>query len=285
MSGKRVARGRRFPAMRAHVFLPHRDRNGIPQKPVERYLLAAVGVLLFGFAPRCDPVQSEHGASVAIDGERSTIPSVRYLANEGVLLFLPQGTGLIDGLFRDGLPEYPTVEKGTRDSLERGLGVFGAIDLVLVTHVHRDHFHAAAVERHLIENQRAHLVAPRQVADSLRALGSGYASIAPRVHPVDATPGRIEEIEVAGVPIRALGIAHPPSRNQPVDHLAYIVGGEPTVAHLGDLGLASPGIETLATERGVAMALVPYWILEGEESVRRVEEASGSPRARRTRVS
>ena len=72
-----------------------------------------------------------------------------------------------------------------------------------------------------------------------------------------------------------LGIAHPPSRNQPVDHLAYIVGGEPTVAHLGDLGLASPGIETLATERGVAMALVPYWILEGEESVRRVEEALG----------
>jgi L-ascorbate metabolism protein UlaG (beta-lactamase superfamily) len=145
---------------------------------------------------------------------------------------------------------------------------------VLVTHVHRDHFHALAVERHLIENPRAHLVAPRQVADSLRILGSDYASIAARVHPVDATPGRIEELEVAGIAVRALGIAHPTSRNQPVDHLAYVVGRERAVAHLGDLGLGSAGIETLAAAKGVAVALVPYWILDGEGAAR-IEEALG----------
>jgi L-ascorbate metabolism protein UlaG (beta-lactamase superfamily) len=202
-------------------------------------------------------------------------PSIRYLANEGVLLSLPEGTVLIDGLFRDGLPEYPTVEGATRDSLERGLGAFGAIDLVLVTHVHRDHFHALAVERHLIENPRAHLVAPRQVADSLRILGIDYASIEARVHSLDATPGAIAELEVAGIPVRALGIAHPTSRNQPVDHLAYVVGRERPVAHLGDLGLGSAGIETLSAAKGVAVALVPYWILDGVESVGRIEEALG----------
>jgi L-ascorbate metabolism protein UlaG (beta-lactamase superfamily) len=198
---------------------------------------------------------------------------VRYLANEGVLLALPEGTVLIDGLFGDGLPEYPTVGSTTRDSLERGVGAFGEIDLVLVTHVHRDHFNAPAVERHLIQNPRAHLVAPRQVADSLRILGSEYASIGARIHPVDATPGRIEELEVAGIPVRALGIAHPPSRNQPVEHLAYVVGRETTVAHLGDLGLGSAGIETLTAGNGVALALVPYWILDGAESVARIEAA------------
>ena len=185
----------------------------------------------------CERAQPESVASEPAGEAQPQDPSVRYLANEGVLLSLPEGTVLIDGLFRDGLPEYPVVEGATRDSLERGLGVFGDIDLVLVTHVHRDHFNALAVERHLIENPRAHLVASRQVADSVRILGSEYARIEARVHPVDATPGWIEELEVAGIFVRALGIAHPPSRNQPVGHLAYVVGREGGVAHLGDLGL------------------------------------------------
>ena len=93
---------------------------------------------------------------------------------------------------------------------------------MLVTHVHRDHFNALAVERHLIENPCARIVAPRQVADSLRILGSEYERIAARVHSVDAQPGQVAEIEVAGIPVRTLGIAHPPSRNQPVEHVARI---------------------------------------------------------------
>ena len=229
--------------------------------------VVAVAVVLAG----CERAQTESVASEPAGEAQPRKPSVRYLANEGVLLSLPEGTVLIDGLFRDGLPEYPVVEGATRDSLERGLGVFGEIDLVLVTHVHRDHFNALAVERHLIENPHAHLVASRQVADSLRILGSDYARIEARVHPVDATPGRIEELEVAGILVRALGIAHPPSRNQPVEHLAYVVGREGGVAHLGDMGLSSAGVETLEAGKGVAFALVPYWILDGEASVAHIE--------------
>ena len=231
-----------------------------------------VSLLLVATLPGCgraqpEPVAAVSAAAGAGDGW------VHYLANEGVLLSLPEGTVLIDGLFGDGLSDYPVVEAATRDSLERGLGAFGAIDLVLVTHVHRDHFDALAVERHLIQNPRAHLVAPRQVADSLRILGREFERIQYRVQSVDATPGGIAEIYVAGIPVRALGIGHPPSRNQPVDHVAYVVGRETTVAHLGDMGLSSAGVETLTAGRGVSVALVPYWILDGEESVARIEEA------------
>ena len=241
-------------------------------EPAGRRARIVASLALVLALPSCGRGQPEPPAPVPA-AARAGEPGVRYLANEGVLLSLPEGTVLIDGLFRGGLPEYPAVEGATRDSLERGLGPFGAIDLVLVTHVHRDHFHALAVERHLIDNPRAHLVAPRQVADSLRILGSAYARIEARVHPVDATPGRTQELEVAGIPVRALGIAHPPSRNQPVEHLAYVVGGEKAVAHLGDLGLGSAGIETLEFGERVAVALVPYWILDGEESVARIKES------------
>jgi L-ascorbate metabolism protein UlaG (beta-lactamase superfamily) len=233
----------------------------------------ALGLALLALAPGCGRAQPEPVASGMAAVARSEAPSIRYLANEGVLVSLPEGTVLIDGLFGDGLPEYPVVEAATRDSLERGLGEFREIDLVLVTHVHRDHFGALAVERHLIQNPHAHLVAPRQVADSLRILGREFERIQGRVHTVDATPGGIAEIEVAGIPLRALGIAHPPSRNQPIEHVAYVVGRETTVAHLGDMGLGSAGVETLTAGRGVSVALLPYWILDGEESVARIEEA------------
>jgi L-ascorbate metabolism protein UlaG (beta-lactamase superfamily) len=221
-----------------------------------------------GRAQQPEPVASASSAAAPADEAW-----VRYLANEGVLLSLPDGTVLIDGLFGDGLPDYAAVEGATRDSLERGLGAFGSIDLVPVTHVHRDHFQARAVERHLTENPRAHLVALRQVADSLRILGSGYEGIAARVYPLDVPPGEFVEVEVAGISIRALGIAHPTSRNQPVEHVAYVIGHERSVAHLGDMGLGSAGVETLEAARGASVALLPYWILDGEESVARIEEA------------
>ena len=37
--------------------------------------------------------------------------------------------------------------------------------------------------------------------------------------------------------------------------------------------LRSAGFETLETGRGAAVALVPYWILDGEESVARIGES------------
>lgn len=197
----------------------------------------------------CERGRPESVTAKAAQAPPPEAAAVYYLANEGVLLTLPEGRVLIDGLFGDGLPEYPSVAEATRDSLERGLGAFGAIDLILVTHAHRDHFQALAVERHMRENPEAHLVAPRQVADSLRVLGTEYARIEDRIHPVDATPGRVAELDVAGMRILALGIAHPPSRNQPVEHLAYVVGRERRVAHLGDLGLRSAGVETLTAGR------------------------------------
>lgn len=202
---------------------------------------------------------------------RPTVP-VRFLANEGVLARLPEGTVLIDGLFGDGLSEYAVVPRAARDSLELAEGEFGDIDLVLVTHVHRDHFDPFAVERHLLSNPKAHLVAADQVVDSLRIHGRRFEEVRDRVRAVDASPGRTSELEVAGIPVRTFGVAHPPSRNEPVDHLAFVVGRSAPVAHLGDLWLESEGISSLASAGPVAAAFVPFWVVTGDGGAR-VREA------------
>lgn len=86
--------------------------------------IASLGLALAALVSGCERAQPETIASQPTVASRPTAaarldpPSLRYLANEGVLLSLPEGTVLIDGLFRDGLPEYRPSRgpPGTRSS-------------------------------------------------------------------------------------------------------------------------------------------------------------------------
>lgn len=208
-------------------------------------------------------------------------PSVEFLANEGVILWDGERGVAIDALFGDGLPEYPTVAPATRDSLERALGRFGGVELVLVTHVHRDHFDAAAVGRHLFANPRARLVAPSQVVDSLTAKVPGATALYGRIHAMDLPAGATFELPPADtmsptayldLTVHALGVAHPPSRNQPVEHATYLVRvGGARVIHLGDSRPSPTDLTPFLEHGGPELLLAPWWILEGDEGARLLE--------------
>jgi L-ascorbate metabolism protein UlaG (beta-lactamase superfamily) len=164
-------------------------------------------------------------------------PRVRYLANEGVILEGSRGRVLIDALFGDGLPEYPTVPPASRDSLERAVGQYGGPAVVLVTHAHRDHFDSAAVARYRRHNPAAVVVGPP----------------APGAAP--APP-----VDLGWVRVRPLAIPHGPG-TRPVGHAAYLVTLDGTTAlHLGDTQ-SDPATWRAAgvPETGVDLALVPYW--------------------------
>ncbi|HYC33851.1 MAG TPA: MBL fold metallo-hydrolase, partial [Gemmatimonadales bacterium] len=167
---------------------------------------------------------------------RLTGPRIRYLANEGVMLEGSRGRVLMDALFGDGLPEYPTVPPASRDSLERALGPYGGTALVLVTHAHRDHFDSAAVARYRRNNPGAVVVGPPGI---------------------DSTP---PSVDLGWVRVRPLAIPHGPTR-RPVGHAAYLVTLDGTTAlHLGDTS-SDPATWRGAgvPKRGVDIAMVPYW--------------------------
>lgn len=226
-----------------------------------------------GTAHTIDSTQTAHIS--ADPAQTADATSLEYLANEGVILW-DGGRGVaIDALFGDGLPEYPTVAPATRDSLERALGRFGGIELVLVTHVHRDHFDAAAVGRHLFANPRARLVAPAQVVDSLTAKVPGAAAFLDRIQALDFASGATFDLPTGAESdptLRALGIPHPPSRNQPVQHVVYLVqlAGE-RVIHLGDSRPAPEDLIPLLEHGGPDLLLAPWWILTGDEGARLLE--------------
>jgi L-ascorbate metabolism protein UlaG (beta-lactamase superfamily) len=127
-------------------------------------------------------------------------PAVEYLANEGVLVTGGDIAVVIDGLFGEGLPEYPVVPPAIRDSLEAALGRFRDIDLVLVTHRHDDHFDPAAVARHMEANPEATLIAPGDAVaafppDRLEAYGERVQPLVPHwILTGSGGPGIVEAI-------------------------------------------------------------------------------------------
>lgn len=228
---------------------------------------ASVSFLLAVILPD-RPIAAQH------PGGASTGVTVEYLANEGVLLSHGDTRVLIDGLMGDGLPGYPVVAGAIRDSLERGLGRFGEIDLLLVTHVHRDHFGALAVARHLRANPGSVVAGSSQVADSLALLADWHDRSRIRILP--AAPGSVGLLRTGGVRLEAHGIPHPPSRNQPVEHLVWVVelGGR-RILHLGDSS-PSPAELRSASGDGVDLLLAPFWVLGGVEGLERIAATRAS---------
>jgi L-ascorbate metabolism protein UlaG (beta-lactamase superfamily) len=191
---------------------------------------------------------------------------ITHLANEGFLLSAGGTKVLVDALFRDGLPEYARVAGAGREALETARGAFAGVDAVLITHVHRDHFHPLAVARHLESAGDAVALGPRQAADSLERHAPQWPRIADRFVAVTPGPGERVERRVDGVEVLGLGLHHPPSRNQPVQHSGWLVriGGR-TILHLGDAGLDEAEFAPLRLEDDrIDLALVPFWLLDDE---------------------
>jgi L-ascorbate metabolism protein UlaG (beta-lactamase superfamily) len=197
-------------------------------------------------------------------GHPAHAPSVTYIANEGVMIAAPGTKVLIDALFGDGLPEYGAASPATRNALESGRAPFDGVDLVLATHIHRDHFDPGAVLRHLAANPRATFVSTAAAVARMRETDSAAVrGLGARIVGVDVSDGERRLVARAGgARVFALGMPHGRRPDLPVNlgFLVEVVGcrflhiGDTTIGpeELGRFGLAQPGID---------VALLPDWYL------------------------
>jgi L-ascorbate metabolism protein UlaG (beta-lactamase superfamily) len=157
---------------------------------------------------------------------------VTYIANAGFLIEAGGGRILIDAIFNDRTISYSHVpDDGTLGKIVAAEPPFDGVDLVLVTHRHRDHFAAEPVKELLDSNQEALLIAPPQAVAQL----GDVERFGDRIRPVNPDLHRFETITTNDIRVKAYRLNHSAymetdpetgkerNRHAGVQNLAYVV--------------------------------------------------------------
>jgi len=208
-------------------------------------------------APQGAPVSRPAGATV----------EVTYIANEGVLLAAGETQVLIDGLHRQYRPAYPFLPEPYREQIETAQVPFNQIDVILVSHMHLDHFHAESVVRHLRHNSGATLVSSEQVVGEVQK-HADYAAVSSRVRTITPPLRQRSSTTAGGVQIEVLGVGHGIDRHETIQNLGHVItlGGK-KLLHIGDASTDDASIFEAFNldEAGIDVAFLPVWFLTSDE--------------------
>lgn len=225
--------------------------------------------MMSGGAP--NPVIASEGA--APPPPQATL-EITYIANEGVLISSGGKQVLIDGLHREYQRGYAFLPAEQREKIETAKVPFDKIDLILVSHLHLDHFHPESVGLHLKHNPKATLVSSQQVVGEVEKNFKDYQEIKARV--VGATPplkGRAS-VRAAGIDVEVLGLGHGTERHGWIQNLGHVVklGGK-KLLHIGDADTSAEVFGQFnLDEEGIDVAFIPYWFLLGSDGQAVVRE-------------
>ena len=188
---------------------------------------------------------------------------VTYIANEGVLVSAGDKQVLIDALHREYKFAYAFPPPDLLRSLESAASPYNKIDLILVTHIHGDHFHPLSVGLHLQNNPKARLVSSEQIAEGVKKDFSGFGTIEKRVDRVPHEWKRKVELNVAGINLKGLGLKHSGANFSWIQNLGYIVElNGAKILHIGDADMTEENFSSLGlVEEKIDVAFIPYWFL------------------------
>jgi len=187
-------------------------------------------------------------------------------ANSGVLLQSGETRILVDGLFRPH-PEWEGFTFASLDSLQLSTaqlddGLFANIDLILATHVHRDHFHPEEVASFLRKNQETIFVGNNQLVESVLENDVNSPQISSRLIQPESS-GSISSYAISGVKLTFVPISHAGEPYQWIANDAIVIElGGLRILHLGDANpdpkLFSYFVENPQT---IDLVIAPYWFL------------------------
>jgi L-ascorbate metabolism protein UlaG (beta-lactamase superfamily) len=177
---------------------------------------------------------------------------VTYVANEGFLIEVGASKILIDAIFDDRTISYAHVpDELTLSKLQAGEAPFDEVDLVLVTHAHRDHFSVVPVLEHLKANSRAVFLGPPPAVKIMKIVLPEWQDLGLDMRSVDLELFQSRNFEVGEIRVEAIRFRHSPymetdpetgeqrNRHANVVNLVYLIEiGDLAMLHVGDATLS-----------------------------------------------
>ena len=200
--------------------------------------------------------------------------SVKYIANEGVLISSGGKIVLIDGLHREYEPDYLFPPSDLLESLENAKSPYDKINLLLVSHLHLDHFHPLSIGLHLKNNPQAKLFSSRQIISEVSKNFSEYDKIRPQMTEIIHELKKSYEINQDGIKVRFLGLRHGSERFKEIQNFGHLIeiGGK-KLLHIGDAEMTAENFSAFELQKEkIDVAFIPYWFLLSENGRNLVKE-------------
>lgn len=204
-----------------------------------------------------------HAFPITSDSAHATV-TVTYVANEGVLISNGSTQVLIDALHRPYRPEYLPTPPALIDQMMQGLPPFDSVDVVLVSHIHHDHFDASLVATYLEHQPTATLLATPQVADSVYTY---LPSTTEQVQVGAYETGTWANFSAGGATIKMGKVAHVSERWRWIQNVAHVVEvAGVRLLHVGDPAFGAADLEALHVRaENIDVAILPSWFLTEAE--------------------
>jgi L-ascorbate metabolism protein UlaG (beta-lactamase superfamily) len=234
-------------------------------KPLKLFILViALAITACGQVKKDPPVAPPATPTPAPSKNGTNSLSIRYIANEGVLISAGGKQVLIDAIHREYKPAYSTPPPDLLKALESAAPPYNAIDLILVTHNHLDHFHPESIALHLQNNPKATLVSPAQVVAEVAKNVSVFESFKTRVKETTPAWNQKAVMDIGGIKLTVLGLRHVNPQHRQVQNLGYIVeiAGR-KVLHAGDAELSDENFASfLLKDENIDVAILPAWFID-----------------------
>jgi len=200
--------------------------------------------------------------------------TIRYIANQGVLIRAGDRQILIDSLHREYKPAYAFPPADLQNLLENAQKPYDKIDLLLASHIHLDHFHAESIGLHLKNNPSAIFASSEQAIAEIAKNFADYEKIKARIKPVAYEWKKPVEYNQAGIKVRFLGLRHANAQFVGIQNFGHLIeiGGK-RLLHIGDADMTAENFSAFnLAKENIDVAFIPYWFLLSENGRKLVRE-------------
>ena len=172
---------------------------------------------------------------------------ITYLANCGFLYESKSEKILIDPFGCEYGDYFYLPSKETKNKIIKEVAPFDSIDLLLITHVHGDHFNSDLAEQFLLQNKKCKMICPSQVYNQMKDSCLNFNQIKSQIASPQLIMNEFKEMEVKKIPVKIIRMQHGTDRSieglnyseytdyEKTENFGYVIDlNGKTIFHQGD---------------------------------------------------